>query len=176
MNDQQQDPQSETKNMGIIMFIMAMLSGIALLTYTFEGELNRQYNPNQEIHSTQASRHQIEIILRQNRNGHYVTNGRINQQKVVFLLDTGATYVAVPEQLSQRLKLKKGRKISISTANGQSIGYQTHINKLSIGDIHLYNIKAVITPNLEEILLGMSALKQLEFTQRGKKLTIRQFI
>jgi len=93
---------------------------------------------------------------------------------VVFLLDTGATFVAVPQQLASQLQLKKGHAISISTANGRSKGYITRLKTLSIGQIQLYNIKAIITPNLEEILLGMSALKQLEFTQRANELTIRQ--
>ena len=158
------------------MIIVSMFLLIGLLTYLFQEEIDQRYNPNQLVHSTQTADNQIEITLKRNRSGHYVTTGRINDQKVVFLLDTGATYVAIPEKMANQLELKKGRVIPISTANGRSKGYQTHIAKLSMGQIQLYNIKAIITPNLNEILLGMSVLKQLEFTQRGNQLTIRQYL
>ena len=158
------------------MIIVSMFLLIGLLTYLFQEEIDQRYNPNQLVHSTQTADNQIEITLKRNRSGHYVTTGRINDQKVVFLLDTGATYVAIPEKMANQLELKKGRVIPISTANGRSKGYQTRIAKLSMGQIQLYNIKAIITPNLNEILLGMSVLKQLEFTQRGNQLTIRQYL
>ena len=158
------------------MMVISMVIGLGLLTHFFQDVLDTQNNPNQKIHTTQTSDNHLEITLKRNRSGHYVGTGIINGSKAVFLLDTGATYVAIPEHLARQLKLKKGRKISISTANGRSTGYQTNINELSIGQIHLYNVKAIITPNLEEILLGMSVLKQLEFTQRGNLLTIRQYL
>ena len=168
--------QNETSRIGTIMMVAAMIIGLGLLTQMFQGVLDTQYNPNQTVHTSQTSSDFIEIILKRNRSGHYVSTGQINGSKTVFLLDTGATFVAIPEYQAQKLGLRKGQKIHLSTANGRSIGYQTNINQLSIGNIHLYNIKAVITPNLEEILLGMSVLKQLEFTQRGDELTIRQFL
>ena len=166
---------SNTHSIGKGMIISSMIMIIGLLTYLFQGEIEKRYNPNQQVSSTQTAHNQIEITLKRNRSGHYVSSGEINDQKVVFLLDTGATYVAIPLHLASHLHLKKGRTISLSTANGRTKGYQTMIDKLSMGDIQLYNIKAIITPNLEEILLGMSVLKQLEFTQRGNTLTIRQY-
>ena len=168
--------ESSTHRIGKGMIIVSMFLLTGLLTYLFQEEIEQRYNPNQRVHSTQTADNQIEITLQRNRSGHYVSTGRINDQKVVFLLDTGATYVAIPEKLARQLKLKKGRVIPISTANGRSKGYQTNIAKLSIGQIQLYDIKAIITPNLNEILLGMSVLKQLEFTQRGNQLTIRQYL
>ncbi len=167
---------SETHSIGKGMIIVSMIMIIGLLTYLFQDEIDQRHNPNQQVSSIQTAHNQIEIILKRNRAGHYVTTGKINDKKVVFLLDTGATYVAIPLKLANQLQLKKGRVIPISTANGRSQGYRTNINKLSMGDIQLYNIKAIITPNLEEILLGMSVLKQLEFTQRGDQLTIRQYL
>lgn len=162
--------------MGKGMIAVAMIIGLGLLTYIFQGEIEQQFNPNQNIRTTQSSVHHTEITLKRNRSGHYVGTGSINGQEAVFLLDTGATYVAIPERLASRLGLEPGRRIPISTANGRSIGYQTLINELTIGEIRLHNIRAIITPNLEEVLLGMSVLKQLEFTQRGNELIIRQYL
>jgi len=167
---------NDSKNTGLIMMVIAMLIGLGLLTHFFQDVLDTQSNPNQIIRTTQATDEHIEITLKRNRSGHYVGTGMINSHKAVFLLDTGATYVAVPEYLASQLGLKKGRRVTLSTANGRSTGYQTIINELSIGQIYLSNIRAIITPNLNDILLGMSVLKQLEFTQRGDVLTIRQYL
>ncbi len=161
--------------MGKGMIVIALLLALGLLTYIFQGELNRQHNPNQTVQTRKITDQYIEIVLKRNRAGHYVTSGRINGYPSVFLLDTGATYVAVPEYLAQKTGLKKGLPVSLSTANGRTTGYQTNIDELDIGQIRLTHIRAIITPNLDEVLLGMSALKQLEFTQRGNELTIRQY-
>ena len=160
--------------MGKGMIAIAMVLALGLLTYIFQDAINTQYNPNQTVQIRQLTDQHIEIALKRNRAGHYVTSGRINGYKTVFLLDTGATYVAVPERLARKAGLKKGVAIPLSTANGRTTGFRTIINELDIGPIQLRNIKAIITPNLSEVLLGMSVLKQLEFTQRGDELTVRQ--
>ncbi len=166
--------EQETQRIGLAMIIIAIVIALAMFSLYFQDAIEKQYNPNQSIDSHYNNQNQAEVILQRNRSGHYVGTGLINKTPAVFLLDTGATYVAIPENIAQKFQLKKGRQIQLSTANGRSIGYQTLINELSIGKINLYNIKAIITPNLEEILLGMSALKQLSFTQQGKQLTIKQ--
>ncbi|MFK5893201.1 MAG: TIGR02281 family clan AA aspartic protease [Pseudomonadota bacterium] len=164
----------ETKGMGKGMIAVAMILFLGMLTFIFQGALEKQINPNQNVRSEQTQTGQIIVTLKRNRAGHYVSNGTINGQGVTFLLDTGATNVAVPQHIAKRLGLPPGRAISISTANGRTIGQQTLIEHLTIGQISLFNVRAIITPNLNEILLGMSALKQLEFSQKGKLLTIKQ--
>ena len=64
----------------------------------------------------------------------------------------------------------------VHTANGTTHAYRTEISQLTIGSITLHQIQASITPGLtgDEILLGMSVLKQLDFEQRGNELTLRQ--
>ncbi len=163
------------KSMGKGMIAIALVLALGLLTWIFQGAINRQYNPNQTVQTGQITDQYIEIVLKRNRAGHYVTSGRINSYPSVFLLDTGATYVAVPESLAIKIGLKKGMPVSLSTANGRTTGFQTMIDELDIGKIRLRNIRAVITPNLSEVLLGMSVLKQLEFTQRGGELRVRQY-
>ena len=62
------------------------------------------------------------------------------------------------------------------TANGPVTVYDTIINQLTIGDIVLYNVPASINTGMQGtgILLGMSALSQVEFVQSGDYLTLRQ--
>jgi len=164
----------DTKGMGKGMIAIAMVLFLGMLTMLFDGALDKQVNPNTRIKSEQSEDGRTVVTLRRNRAGHYLSNGTINGQDVVFLLDTGATNVAIPKRTAELLGLHFGRTIQVSTANGRTTGYQTIIDHLTIGEISLSNIRAIITPNLNEILLGMSALKQLEFTQKGKTLTIKQ--
>ena len=94
------------------------------------------------------------------------------------MLDTGATNVAIPAHLADKLNLQRGHRHQVMTANGIAEAFGTRINTLTIGDILLRDIRASINPSMagNEILLGMSALKQIEFTQRGDQLTLRQYI
>jgi aspartyl protease family protein len=58
----------------------------------------------------------------------------------------------------------------------QPPGYRTRLDRLQLGDIVLRDVRALVAPGLgdEQVLLGMSALKKLEFTQRGGTLLLRQ--
>ena len=105
-----------------------------------------------------------------------MANGEINGIPVTFLLDTGATDVAIPAEIAMEADLVGGLAHQASTANGVVTVYSTRINELTLGNIVLYNIEASITPSMfgDIILLGMSALQQIEFTQRGSTLTLRQ--
>jgi aspartyl protease family protein len=116
-----------------------------------------------------------EITLQRNRWGHYVTSGKINGQVVTFMLDTGASDVSVPERLANELGLRRGMEQQYNTANGVITGYRTTIDRISIGDIELHNVRASINPKDTDldILLGMSFLNQLEYTQRGDQLILK---
>ncbi|MEP0356712.1 MAG: TIGR02281 family clan AA aspartic protease [Paraglaciecola sp.] len=164
----------QQSKLGKGMLIVAWVIGLALLTFMFEEQLEKQFNPNSEPISSTLN-NGTEVRLKQNRSGHYVTGGAINGQPVVFLLDTGATQVSIPMHLAQQLSLRKGRGARVQTANGSVQVAQTNIERLSIGDIQLLNVAAHLNPAVSsnEILLGMSALKQLEFTQKGEWLTLK---
>ncbi|WP_016955495.1 TIGR02281 family clan AA aspartic protease [Catenovulum agarivorans] len=155
----------------------AWIIAFFLLTYWFEGYLNKKENPNQNPSSHYTGQGAIEVELTRNRQGHYVTNGRINSRIVTFLLDTGATHVSIPEHIAQGLGLRYGESFPVGTANGTVTVYSTNIERLEIGDITLTNVRANINPHMQQdsILLGMSALKRIEFSQRGNILTLRQY-
>lgn len=155
---------------------IAWVIGLALLVFVFQDLLDDQYNPNQDPKLSLQSNGQAQVTLQQNRQGHYLTNGAINGEKVTFLLDTGATQVSIPAHIAEKLSLQAGGKSRVQTANGSITVYQTQINELRIGNIYLYNVAAHINPsmNANEILLGMSALKRVEFRQTGKQLILRE--
>ncbi|MDH5710665.1 MAG: TIGR02281 family clan AA aspartic protease [Gammaproteobacteria bacterium] len=166
----------EQKRIGLFMVVAMWIVFLVLLTAFFEGVMDRQTNPNQNL-STQYGANGIrEVELQRNRYGHYVTDGTINGQQVVFMLDTGATGVAVPEHIAQQLQLKRGAVMQLQTANGVAIGYAAVLDSVAIDGIEMHEVNAVINPNddTDVVLLGMSFLKKIEFTQRGNTLILRQ--
>jgi aspartyl protease family protein len=167
--------QAPGRGIGKGMLIVAWALGLFLATRFFGQWQDAQRNPNQAL-SSQHGAGFIEVQLASNGQGHFFANGQINGQSVAFLLDTGATDVAIPGAVAERLGLQRGARIRLHTANGNSDGYRTQLQRLQLGDIVLNDVRALIAPNMpgEDVLLGMSALKQLEFTQRGGTLLLRQ--
>src|SRR5690606_6598259 len=70
----------------------------------------------------------------------------------------------------------RGAPVNLLTANGQTTGFRTRLESLALGEIVLHDVRAIVAPGLGgvQILLGMSPLKQLEFTQRAGTLVLRQ--
>ncbi len=141
----------------------------------FDYLISQRINPNQNI-ITSIDGFSKRNRLQRNVYGHYVTNGTINGHPVVFLLDTGASDVAIPESLADEIGLIRGRAVYVKTANGNTEAYRTQLDSVALGDITRYELSATILPNIagKEVLLGMNFLKHFEITQKGKTLTIRQ--
>ncbi|UTA48889.1 TIGR02281 family clan AA aspartic protease [Simiduia sp. 21SJ11W-1] len=165
----------QTAPMGRTMLIICWVLALGLLTLFFGRWEDNQANPNQRPESLR-NQSQTLVTLQANRQHHYVANGSINGQNALFLLDTGATNVSVPAHLAESFGLERGRPMTSQTANGPVTVYATTINQLSLGEITLYNLRGSINPGMrgDEILLGMSALKQVELRQRGDTLTLIQ--
>jgi aspartyl protease family protein len=172
------DEAREQRRMGFTMQVIAWLVFIALGVLYFNDRLGKQYNPNQTLETRQSAEGAAEVVLKRNRFGHYVTSGEINGLPVTFILDTGATGVAIPATVARRLGLRPGRAFSTQTANGMSVSYAVSLDQVSVGGIELLDVRASITPGLttDDVLLGMSFLKHIEFTQRGDKLILRQVL
>jgi aspartyl protease family protein len=158
------------------MIIAAWVVLLGLLTWLFDGWLEGRHNPNRNVAVATDARGDAVVELQRNRAGHYVATGAINGSPVVFLLDTGATDVAVPAPLAGRLGLKRGRAVLGKTANGVVKTWQTRLDSVRLGAIELNDVRATIMPNMpgDDVLLGMSFLKQLEFVQRDGVMRLRQ--
>lgn len=167
---------SSSRSMGLGMTVIAWLILLAMLVIYFTGEEQRQANPNQEPDIQNIDGRQT-LVLQANRQNHFVVTGKVNGHKATLLLDTGATRVAVPEDMASDLNLVKGRQSYAQTANGQVRTYTTTIDRLEMGNIVLKNVAADINPGMNGmngLLLGMSALSQIEFTQRDGQLFLVQ--
>jgi aspartyl protease family protein len=156
------------------MILGAWLMLILLLTLLFSQWLERQNNPNRALKVTTHEGGEVAVVLERNRAGHYVAPGRINDIEVTFLLDTGATYVAVSSTLADKAGLQRGMQVQSRTANGVVRSWLTQIDKLQLGPIEMRDVKATILPSMpdDEVLLGMSFLKHLTLQQKGGELVI----
>ncbi len=139
-------------------------------------EKKHQINPNQNLVSRKTSDGHIEVAIRANYMNAYMLKGKINGQSVQFLLDTGATSVAIPERIALAIGLKpRGRGQKVQTANGETEMYETELDTLEIGDLTLRYTPAIINPSDKgsTALLGMSALKHFEILQKNGILILK---
>ena len=124
--------QAPGKRAGRVMLILAWGIAMLLATHFFGRWEDAQRNPNQVPESRRGDGY-VEVRLASSRQGHYLMNGRIDGRQVTFLLDTGATAVAVPDALADELGLVPGEPITLSTANGRSNGHRTRLRELQLG-------------------------------------------
>lgn len=153
--------------------VMVWLAIMGVIYWVFFVALARQENPNPQRLLQQQP--QGEVVLQRNRAGHYVADGEINGERVVFLLDTGATQVALSTQLARRLGLKSGAAVTLQTAAGPAMGYQTRLASVRLASIEMRDVAALVSDGLDPgtVLLGMNFLKRLDMTQRNDQLILR---
>lgn len=162
-----------TKNMGRVMALLAVLALLGVLWLFFDGRVQDRHNPNRHLEVMPGSAR--ELVLERNRLGHYLIPGTLNGHAVTFLLDTGATQISIPMSMAARIGLEAGAPSKVQTANGTVTVYQTRVDILGMGPFLIRHVPAHLNPGMggEKVLLGMSVLKHLEFTQRGNTLILR---
>ena len=158
-------------------FIYAFWLLIFILITYFAHLYLQSKNNAQLTPITARSNQNFNLVQLKTFNNHYQSFGFINNHKVRFLLDTGASSVSIPSHIANEIGLKQGFPYQASTVNGKITVYHTSINHLRIGSIELSNVRASINPNSHDdfILLGMSALKHLVITQKQGTLTLKQY-
>jgi aspartyl protease family protein len=116
------------------------------------------------------------VTLAPDARGHYMTLGQINGGTVQFLVDTGATAIAIPSADARRLGINylNGQRGYTETANGKATAYRISLDTVKVGDITLYNVEAVVLEGdgLKIALLGMSFLNRTEMKRDGQALTL----
>lgn len=115
------------------------------------------------------------IALTADGRGHFLTQGSINNRPAQFMVDTGASVVAIGQGEADRLGLdyKSGRLVMMNTANGATRGWLFKINNLRIGDVTAYEVDAVVTPAaMPTILLGNSFLNRFNMRRDGDQMML----
>lgn len=105
-------------------------------------------------------------------------HGSINNFSVQFLIDTGASSIALNSNTARRigLKYKKGIPMQATTASGIAKGYQVTLDKVKIGHIQLYNVQAAVLEGgfPTEVLLGQTFLSRIHMVRDGDKMRLRK--
>jgi len=112
------------------------------------------------------------LKLKQNIGGHYATDGNIDGKALSFVVDTGASYVSLPEKVAHEALIYCDNKINMDTANGVADACTAKIKKLQFGPFYVENVAAVIVPNLSEPLLGMNVLQLFKVAQEKGEMHI----
>jgi aspartyl protease family protein len=133
----------------------------------------------QHYRSAAALSERQQATLAADRHGHFVTQGAINGNPVRFLVDTGATSIALPGRDAERLGIdyRKGARGMTQTANGPVAVYRVVFDSVRLGGIELRMVEGVvIEQGLDIALLGMTFLNRVEMKRDGETMTlIRRF-
>jgi clan AA aspartic protease (TIGR02281 family) len=105
------------------------------------------------------------LTLKQNPAGHYSTDGNVDGKSLSFVVDTGASFVSLPESLAHDAQIYCDKNIGMNTANGKTDACTAKIKKLQFGPFVIQEVDAVIVPNLGQPLLGMNVLGLFKLAQ-----------
>jgi aspartyl protease family protein len=106
------------------------------------------------------------FTVRRDQRGHFQAEARVDGRRMDFLVDTGASVVAIPEREAARLSIRPSRRdytVQMKTANGTVMAAPTQLRMVEVGGIIVRDVPAVVMPDaaLGENLLGMSFLSRL---------------
>jgi aspartyl protease family protein len=117
------------------------------------------------------------VILTAGSGGHFLTQGQINGNTVSFMVDTGATLVALSTTDADRMGLvyRNGQPVQTSTANGVIPAWRIKLNSVQIGDVLVYNVDAVVTQgSMPYVLLGNSYLSRFQMSRTNDQMMLER--
>lgn len=117
------------------------------------------------------------IVLTADGGGHFIGQGSVNGKVMQFLIDTGATSVAIGAAEADRMGIdyRKGQAIALRTANGNAQGWRVKLPSVRVGDVELQDVDAVITPQaMPYVLLGNSFLTQFQMTRLNDQMVLEK--
>jgi len=134
---------------------------------------------NQRIGGGYQRANLSELQIWPDAGGMYRTTGTINGFAVSFLVDTGASSVAMNSAVAKRIGIDyrlRGQPRRISTASEVVTGYAVSLDRVAVGELSFTNIDAVVIEGAQpaQILLGMSYLNRLEISHRNGAMVLKQ--
>jgi aspartyl protease family protein len=111
--------------------------------------------------------------------GHFTVDARIDGRRMQFMVDTGASIIALRESAAARLSTYPSPRdytIGVQTANGVGRAAEVRLNSVEIDGIVVRDVRALVLPDnaLGENLLGMSFLSRVKFSHDRGKLVLEQ--
>lgn len=128
--------------------------------------------------SSNNSSGDTEIVLTSDNRGHFITTGYINNKAITFMVDTGATSIAIDKRDAIRMGIKyeEGEIIGLNTANGYTQGWKVKLDSVRVQNVELRNVEAVVGSSLGagNALLGNSFLKRFDITQTNNQMVLKR--
>ena len=118
------------------------------------------------------------VVLKADARGHFVSSGQINGRVMQYMVDTGASTVAIGRPDAQRMGLKfeqEGQSVMMNTANGVAQGWRLRLDSVRVGDIELRGVEAIVTPQpMPYVLLGNSFLREFQMSRNGDEMVLHK--
>jgi aspartyl protease family protein len=119
------------------------------------------------------------LTIQRGDKGHFQVEGAIDGRRMAFLVDTGASVIALRERDAGRLGIHptpRDYTAKVTTANGVIAAAPVELTRVDIGGLVVYNVAAIVLPDeaLGENLLGMSFLSRVRFEHRNGRLVLEQ--
>lgn len=115
------------------------------------------------------------VVLRADSRGHFGDSGFINNKPMQYMVDTGASLIGIGQTDAERMGLpfQKGIPVMVRTANGNTQGWRIKLDTVRVGDITVYGVDAVVSPQpMPFVLLGNSFLSQLHMIRQGNEMVL----
>ena len=140
--------------------------------------LEKRLEASVDAPAAAGSRHK-EYRLYADRQGMFRTTGSINGQPADFLVDTGATTIAMNASQARRLGIDfrmDGKAVKVMTASGVELSYQVRLRSVKVGPIELNDVNATVMQGEfpTQVLLGMSFLGRLASERTPTTLLLRK--
>ncbi len=156
--------------------------GITLVSVTGDGAVVEANGLRQNLRlgapvSVGGSGASQRVVLTPDSRGHYLQQGQINGRAATFMVDTGASTVAMGQADAERmgLEFRKGRSVGVRTANGTAQGWQIKLNSVRLGGIEVFGVDAVVTPQpMPFVLLGNSFLSEVHMTRNAQQMVLEK--
>lgn len=116
-----------------------------------------------------------EIVLSASSGGHFMAQGSINGRTARFMVDTGATAVAMGADEARRLgiQFESGEPLYVSTANGVVTAYRVNLRSVRIQDVEVFDVAAAVLPqSMSHVLLGNSFLNRFQMKRDNDTLRL----
>lgn len=117
------------------------------------------------------------VVLTAGPGGHFMSEGQINGRSVQFMVDTGATTVALSVSDAKRIGLnyQSGQPVQMGTANGVTQGWRVQLDSVRVGDVMITGVEAVVSPaSMPYVLLGNSFLSRFQMNRNNDQMVLER--
>jgi aspartyl protease family protein len=163
----------------LIMAAMAMATAIMVPKMYSADAPAKAVTASASVEEAPAASNARSVTISRASNGHFHVDGSVDGRRIEFMIDTGASVIALRERDAAKLGIHPAARdftAKVSTANGVVKAARAELNRVDIGGVTVRNVAALVLPDeaLGHNLLGMSFLSRLRWEQKNGKLVLEQ--